>query len=150
MEPITITTVAIAMSTIFSVKASEKTGEKFGEFLSDLVSKSALKLSKKSTLIKNLLQAEEAEPLQISGAILEVKQIADRDPEIAKTISEINTKAKQEPNSQFQSKINQVRLEADKLDNQQPAIQNLTELANKIGVVNQATTINQTINQNIF
>ncbi len=148
MEPLSITAVATAIATIFFTKAIKKTGENLGEFLSDKTKILIGKLSSKSAKVKGLLEAEEQQPLQIGEAILEVKQIADREPEIAEAILEVEKAAKDEPNSKFQDEINQVKQEAAKLEVQQPTIQNMTELAKNIGVLNQGTIENLTINQN--
>ena len=150
MEPISITAVATAITTIFFTKAIEKTGENLGEFLSNKTKILIGKLSRKSAKVKGLLEAEEQQPLQIGEAILEVKQIADREPEIAEAILEVETAAKDEPNSKFQEEINQVKEEAAQLVGQQPTIQNMTKLAEKIGVVNQGFIGTQNINQTII
>ena len=135
MEPISITAVATTITTIFFTKAIEKTGENLGEFLSDKTKILIGKLSSKSSKVKGLLEAEEQQPLQIGEAILEVKQIAEEDSEIAEAILEVETAAKDEPNPKFQDEINQVKQEAAKLEVQQPAFQNMTKLADKIGQV---------------
>ena len=150
MEPISITAVATAITTIFFTKAIEKTGENLGEFLSNKTKILIGKLSRKSTKVKGLLEAEEHQPLQIGEAILEVKQIADREPEIAEAILEVETAAKDEQNPKFQDEINQVKQEAAQLVGQQPTIQNMTKLAEKIGVVNQGFIGTQNINQTII
>ncbi len=150
MEPISITAVATAITTIFFTKAIEKTGENLGEFLSNKTKILIGKLSRKSAKVKGLLEAEEQQPLQIGEAILEVKQIADREPEIAEAILEVETAAKDELNSKFQDEINQVKQEAAQLVGQQPTIQNMTKLAEKIGVVNQGFIGTQNINQTII
>ena len=154
MEPISITAVATAIATIFFTKAIEKTGENLGENLGEFLSNKTKiligKLSGKSAKVKGLLEAKEQQPLQIGEAILEVKQIADREPEIAEAILEVETAAKDEPNSKFQEEINQVKEEAAQLVGQQPTIQNMTKLAEKIGVVNQGFIGTQNINQTII
>ncbi|MDJ0901259.1 MAG: hypothetical protein QNJ55_20880 [Xenococcus sp. MO_188.B8] len=150
MEPISITAVATAITTIFFSKAIEKTGENFGEFLSDKTKILIGRLSGESSKVKGLLEAEEQQPLQIGEAILEVKQIADQDSEIAEAILDVETAAKDEANPQFQKQINQVQQEAAQLVGQQPTIQNMTKLAEKIGVVNQGFIGTQNINQTII
>ena len=150
MEPLSITAVATAITTIFFTKAIEKTGEDLGEFLSNKTKILIGKLSRKSAKVKGLLEANKQQPLQIEEAILEVKQIADQDSEIAEAILEVETAAKDESNSKFQEEINQVQQEAAKLVGQQLTIKNMAKLADKIGVVNQGPITNQTINQTIF
>lgn len=143
MEPISIATVATAITTIFFTKTLEKTGENLGEFLSKKTNILIRKLSSKSTRLKSLLESNEKTPLEISEAILEVKAIADQDPEIAKKIKEIESTAQQEQNPKLKSEIQQVQQEAIKLVDQQPNIQNLTKLAEKIAVLNQGYIVNQ-------
>ena len=154
MEPISITAVATTITTIFFTKAIEKTGENLGdnlgEFLSNKTKNLIGKLNSKSEKVKGLLEAEEQQPLQIGEAILEVKQIADREPEIAEAILEVETAAKDEQNPKFQDEINQVKQEAAQLVGQHPTIQNMTKLAEKIGVVNQGFIGTQNINQTII
>ncbi len=135
MEPLSITAIATAIATIFFSKVIEKTGENLGEFLSNKTEILIGKLSSKSAKVKGLLEVEEQQPLQIGEAILEVKQIADRDSEIADAILEVETAAKDEPNSKFQEEINQVQQEAAQLLGQQPTFQNMNKLADKIGQV---------------
>ncbi len=141
MEPISITAVATAIATIFFTKTIEKTGENIGdnlgEFLSSKTQTLIGKLIHKSSKVQGLLEADEKQPLQIGEAILEVRQIAEQDSEIAEAILEVENAAKDEPNSKFQEEINQVQQEAAQLVGQQPTIQNMTKLADKIANVNQ-------------
>ena len=148
MESISITAVATAITTIFFTKTLEKTGENLGEFLSNKTTLLVSQLSSKSTRLKGLLESNEEPPLEIGEAILEVKTIAEQDPEIAKEIKAIESAAKEEPNPKLQSELQQVQLEASKLIGQQPNIQNLTKLAEKIAVLNQGYigTQNNTFN----
>jgi len=143
MEPISITAVATAITTIFFTKTLEKTGENLGEFLSNKTKLLVRKLSSKSTKLKGLLESNKESPLEIGEAILQVKTIAEQDPEIAKEIREIESAAQEEQNPKFQSEIQQVKQEAINLVGQQPNIQNLTKLAEKIAVLNQGYIENQ-------
>ena len=137
MELVSIAAVATTITTIFFTKTLEKAGENLGELISDKAKLLADKLSSKSTKLKGLFGASEESPLQIEEAILEVKELAEQDPEIAKEIKEIESAAQKEPNSTFQSEIQRVQQEANNLIGQQPNIQNLTQLAEKIAVFNQ-------------
>lgn len=148
MEPVSITAVAAAMTTIFFTKTIEKTGDNLGEFLSNKTKLLVSKLSSKSTRLRGLLESNEKPPVEIGKAILEVKTIAEQDPEIAKEIRAIESAVQEEPNTKFQSGIQQVKQEASELFGQQYNIQNLTKLAEKIAVLNQGyiETQNNTFN----
>lgn len=137
MEPVSITAVATAITTIFFTKTLEKTGENLGEFLSNKTKLLVRKLSSKSTKLKGLLESNEKTPEDIEKAILKVKAIAEQDPEIAKEIRAIESAAQEEPNPKLQSAIQQAKQEANELVGQQPNIQNWTKLAKKIISVNQ-------------
>ena len=143
MEPISLTAVVIAISTIFFTKVIEKPGEDLGKFLSNKAEFLIYKLSSKSNKIKGILEAEKPGTLQIGEAILESKEIAEEDPEIAKAILEIETAAKDESNQEFKDLINQVRQEVKHLLDKHPTVQNMTKLSEKIAFVNQGYIANQ-------
>ena len=65
---------------------------------------------------------------------------------MAQAIKELEGAANQELNPEFQQQLKEVKEEADKLQGQEPIIQNLGKLADKINNLNQAQNI--TINQN--
>ena len=148
MEPVSITAVAAAITTIFFTKTIEKTGDNLGEFLSNKTKLLVSKLSSKSTRLRGLLESNDKPPVENGEAILEVKTIAEQDPEIAKEIRAIESAVQEEPNTKFQSGIQQVKQEASELFGQQSNIQNLTKLAEKIAVLNQGyiETQNNTFN----
>ena len=154
MEPLTLTTVATAIATIFFTKVIEQPGEKFGQLLwkktQSLISLMG-RLPGKSDKIAGLLEGSQQQLLDYGEAVLELKALADQNPELAKAIQEVEVEAKaeasKESNPEFKQKLQEVRDEADKLNNQQPTIQNLSKLAEKIGFFNQGVIQNQTINQ---
>lgn len=148
MEPISLTSAATAIATIFFTKTIEKPGEDLGEFLSDKAKALIGKLSSRSTKVKNFLEAGSQQPLDIGEAILEIKALAEREPDTAKAILELEAAAKDEPNAQFQSEIERVKQEAVNLEGQQPTIQNMSKLADKIASVNQGYINTQNITNN--
>jgi hypothetical protein len=146
MEPVTITTVATAIATIFFTKVIEKPGENLGQLLWDKTQNLVARLQGKSEKIAGLLEGSQQQPLDYGEAILELKALADKNPEIAQVIKEVEAEANKESNPQFQQKLQEVREEADKFKGQQPTIQNLAKLAEKIGVVNQGVMKDTTFN----
>lgn len=127
MEPIT----AAAIATILATKAFEKTGEKIGEAVGDLIPKflGALRWKdpKTAEAIATVAQqpelAEQQPDIYGTKALVErVEAIAQDDAEIRQAAQEIQTAVQAQPG----------------------AVVNLTKLAEKIGVVNQGTIVNQT------
>jgi hypothetical protein len=147
MEPITLTTVATAIAVIFFTKVIEKPGENLGQLLWDKTQNLMTRLKGTPSKIAGLLEGSPEQPLDIGEAVLELKALADQNPEIAEAIQEVETQAKNESNPEFQQKLQAIKEEAGKLNNQQLFIQNLTKLAEKINNLNQAQSI--TIHQNI-
>jgi hypothetical protein len=146
MEPISLTTVATVIVTIFFTKVIEKPGENLGQVLWNKTENLLGKLKGKSDKISGLLEGNQQQLLDYGEAVLELKALADRNPELAQAIKEVEAEANKESNPEFKQQIQEVREEADKLKNLQPTIQNLSKLAEKIGVVNQGVMNNTTIN----
>jgi hypothetical protein len=130
VEPVTTLT-ATAIATLVATKAFEKTGEKISEGVWALVSKFLATLRRKdpatATAIETVAQRPEMaeqQPQTYSTAALvaRVEDIAQKDAEVRQVAQEIQTAVQAQPG----------------------AIVNLTQLAEKIGVVNQGTIINQT------
>lgn len=146
MEAVTLTTVATAIATIFFNKVIETPGENLGQLLWDKTQNLIAKLKGKSDKILGLLEGSQQQPLDYGAAVLELKALADNNPELAQAIKELEAEANQESNPEFQQKLKEVREEADKLQGQEPIIQNLGKLADKINNLNQAQniTIHQT------
>ncbi len=146
MEPITLTTVATAIATIFFTKVIEKPGENLGQLLWDKTQNLVARLKGKSDKIAGLLEGSQQHPLDYGQAVLELKALADENPELAQAIKEVETEANKESNSQFQQQLQEVKEEANKLEGKEPIIQNLAKLADKINNLNQAQkiTIHQT------
>ncbi len=146
MEPITLTTSSIAVATIFFTKVIEKPGENFGQLLWDKTQNLIARLKGKSDKILGLLEGSQQQPLDYGAAVLELKALADNNPELAQAIKEVEAAANKESNPEFQLQLKEVREEADKLRGKELIIQNLGKLADKINNFNQAQNIiiNQT------
>jgi hypothetical protein len=130
VEPVTTLT-AVAIATLIATKAFEKTGEKIGEGVWVLTSKFLAALKRKdpatATAIETVAQQPalaEQQPQTYGTATLiaRVEDVAQTDVDVRQAAQEIQTAVQAQPG----------------------AIVNLTQLAEKIGVVNQGTIINQT------
>jgi hypothetical protein len=132
VEPVTTLT-ATAIATIIATKAFEKTGEKIGEAVGGLIPKFLGALRRKdpktADAIATVAQQPELAEQQpkaygASALVAKVEAIAQEDAEIQQAAQEIQTAVQAQPGAIF----------------------NLTQLAEKIGVVNQGTIVNQTNN----
>lgn len=132
MEPVTLTTVATAIATIFFTKAIEKSGENLGQVLSDKTQNLVARLKGKSDKIAGLLEGSQQQPEDYGKAVLELKALAYNNPELAKAIKEVETEANKESNPQFQQQLQEIREEANKLEGEEPNIQNYGKLAEYI------------------
>jgi hypothetical protein len=130
VEPVTTLTAA-AIATMIATKAFEKTGEKIGEAVGGLIPKflGALRRRdpKTADAIATVAQQPELAEQQpevygTSALVTRVEAIAQEDAEIRQAAQEIQTAVQAQPG----------------------AVVNLTQLAEKIGVVNQGTIIDQT------
>ena len=129
VEPVTLTAASIA--TMMATKAFEKTGEKVGEGVWGLVSKFLTALKHKDPATAGAIEAvaqrpelAEQQPQTYAIPTLVAKVEAAADDEIHQAAQEIQTAVQAQPG----------------------AIVNLTQLAEKIGVVNQGAIANQTNN----
>lgn len=153
MEAITLTTVTTA-ATIFCIEIIKKPGADLGQFVSNRLQNSVnslvAKLKGKSEKIVSLLETNQRNSQSYSEAILELKALAEKNPELAQDIIEVAEQANQESNPQFQNQLQEVKkeIEVNKLENQHVPIQNSSKLSENIGVVNQAPIRNQNITQN--
>lgn len=146
MEPISLTTVATAIATIFFTKTIEKPGENLGQLLWDKTQNLVNRLKGKSDKIAGLLEEDRQQPLDYGKAVLELKASADNNPELAQAIKEVEAEANKESNPQFQQQLQEFKTEVDKLQGKEITINNLAKLAEKIGVVNQGVMNNTTFN----
>ncbi len=135
MEPVTTLTAA-AIATMIATKAFEKTGEKIGEAVGGLIPK-----------FLGALRRKDPKTADAIATVAQQPELAEQQPEIYSTSALV---AKVEAVAQEDAEIRQVAQEIQTAVQVQPgAIVNLTKLAEKIGVVNQGTIINQT-NTNSF
>ena len=129
VEPVTLTAAAIA--TMIATKAFEKTGEKIGEAVGGLIPKFISALRRKDPKTADAIATVAQQP-----------DLAEQQPETYGTPTLV---AKVEAIAQEDAEIQQVAQEIQTAIQAQPgAVVNLTQLAEKIGVVNQGTIINQT------
>jgi hypothetical protein len=140
MVTVTLTAVATAIATTLWTKAQEKIGENIGDATWTLSGKliGLLRQKNKSPLLTSAVEGNEPQRLDYGQAVLELKAAADADTEIAQAVVEVEAAAKAEP--KLTQKIQEIE---NTLKSQQPTIQNLTQLAEKIGVVNQGQINNQ-------
>lgn len=131
MEPISATVIA----TLIATKAIEKTGEMIGEGI----------WNQAGNQVRRFLTALRRQDPETAGAIEQVAQnpaLAEQQPQTYGTEVLI---AKVESAAQQDAVVRQVVQEIRTAVQAQPgAIVNLTQLAEKIGVVNQGTIVNQT------
>ena len=124
MEPITTLTAA-TIATLVATKALEKTGEKITETVWNLAGKFIAAIRKKDAATAAAIEAAPALQLtdqQTKALAAKVEVLAAEDAEIQQAAEAIQTAIQAQPG----------------------AIVNMTQLAEKIGVVNQGTIINQT------
>jgi len=122
VEPATLTATAIA--TLIATKASEKTGEKIGEAVMGLISK-----------FLNALRRKDAKTADAITTVAQQPELAEQQPETYGTSALV---AKVEAIAQEDAEIRQAAQEIQTAVQAQPgAVVNLTQLAEKIGVLNQ-------------
>ncbi len=138
MEPVTLTAVATAIATLLLTKALEKTGENLGDAAWQQSRKliEQLRDKNKLPLLTNATQANEQQRLDYGQAVLELKAVADADPEIAQGVVEVEAAAKGDP--KIAAKVQ--ALEND-INSQPATVINSTKLADSIKNVFQGNTI---------
>lgn len=139
MEPIELTAIAVWVLNAIAQGALGKIGENLLKSGGDLRQRLQAKAPKASAVIEGSNQ----KPLDYGEAVLELEAAAQKDAELRKAVQEVATQAQADP--QLDDEIAKIR---EALKSQQPTIQNLAKLAEKIGFVNQGIIHNQTINQN--
>ena len=131
MEPVTLTASAIAV--LIATKAFEKTGEKLTESVWNSVEKFSAYLQRKdpktaeaiALVAKQPELAQQQPTVYGQQALIEkVENLVHNDKELQKLTEAIQTAVQAQPG----------------------AVVNMTQLAEKIGVVNQGSITNQTIN----
>lgn len=132
MEPVTTLTAA-AIATLIATKALEKTGEKIGEAITGLIPKFLSALRRKNPKTAEAIASVAQQP-----------QLAEQQPDVYGTKALV---AQVEAIAQEDVEVRQVAQAIQTAVQAQPgAVVNLTQLAEKIGVVNQGTIVNQTNN----
>lgn len=140
MEPLTIT---LAIATVLGTKALEKIGENLGDAVTQRVEKFRSLLKHESPDTASAIELAPEQPLDYGQAILEVQSASDRNDELKQILTELVAAAQADPNptlAQYRQAV------TDTLLSQQPTVQNLAKLAEKINNLNQAQTINITQN----
>lgn len=132
MEPVTITTTATAIATILFTKVIEKPGEALAQSLWDKTQNLIGRLKGKSDKLTGLLEGSPQQPLDNREVVSELKALADKNPEIAQAIQEIEAEARKITNPQFQPLLQEVREKVNKLPEKELTSQNQTTSAKKI------------------
>jgi hypothetical protein len=122
---------ATAVATTVMTKALEKTGEKLGEKVFDRSEQFLASLKQKSPTTSFAIERVQ-QPLDYGKAVLEVEALAKKDPEIERVVLELSTAAEETPNVELREVIREIM---DSLKEQEPTIQHLGKLAEKIGLV---------------
>jgi hypothetical protein len=128
VEPVSLTAAAIA--TLVATKAFEKTGEKLSDGVWNLVANFLTALRKKDPATAAAIEQVAQRP-----------ELAEQQPTThgtATLVKTVETLATQDPELQATAQVIQTAVQA-----QPGAIVNMTQLAEKIGVVNQGTIVNQ-------
>ncbi|MCG6137265.1 MAG: hypothetical protein MET45_21955 [Nostoc sp. LLA-1] len=130
MEPVTLTAVATAIATIVLTKALEKTGEKLGEAALAESNKLIAQLRQKNKLpfLANTSQENTQQPLDYGQAVLELKQAADWDTEIAQSVREVEATVNKDQ-SQSAEEIQKL---ATEIQAQPSIVNNFAKLAESI------------------
>lgn len=136
MDPLTIAATAVAATMM--TKAFEKTGEKLGEKVFDQSEKFLTSLRIKSPETASAIQKVPQEPLDFGQAVLEVDALAKTDSELAETIQVLAATAEQDPNLKLAEIVQEI---VSTLKSQQPTVQNMGKLAEKIGLVVQGGSV---------
>lgn len=136
MDPLTIAATAVAATVI--TKAFEKTGEKLGEKVFDQSEKFLTSLRRQSPETASAIQKAPQEPLDFGQAVLEVDALAKIDSELADTIQILAATAAQDPNPRLTEMVQTI---ISTLKSQQPTVQNMGKLAEKIGLVVQGGSV---------
>jgi hypothetical protein len=119
MEPVTLTAVATAIVTIVLTKALEKTGEKLGEAGIKASNELIAQLRNKDKLssLANIPEENPQQPLNYGEAVLELKAVADQDPEIAQSVREVEAAANADPQARkLQEKALELQEKARELE----------------------------------
>ncbi|MEM8641854.1 MAG: hypothetical protein AAGG51_24015 [Cyanobacteria bacterium P01_G01_bin.54] len=137
MEPLTLAATAIA-ATIMT-KFWEKTGEQLSEELFEKSEAFYNALKQKAPKAALAIEQVPQAPLDYGKMVLEVDAIAQQDAAIAHEIQHLAKLAEQEPNQQLKDVIAEI---LKVTQGQQPTVQNMSKIADKIGLLVQSGTVN--------
>ena len=130
MDPLTLAATAIAATVM--TKFWEKTGEKLGEKVFIESNNFLSSLSKRSPEIATAIEQLPKQPLDYGQAVLEVEVLARKDVEISESMKTLVQAVIADPNADLTAKIQEI---IKTLKTQEPTLQNLEKLADKIGLV---------------
>lgn len=136
VEPIMMTSGAIAVATLILNKAFEKTGEKLGEAVSQQISR-LWQLIRRKPLPKTAAIEQADQPVDFGQAVLEVETVAATDSELTQTLNDLATIVKADP-----ALLKKLQNTAEAIEAEPTIIQNNAKLAEKIGMVVQGGTVN--------
>lgn len=137
MEPLTLAATAIA-ATIMT-KFWEKTGEKLSEELFEKSEEFYKSLKQKAPETALAIEKVPQNSSAYGQAVLEVRAIVDSDVELVEEMESLAVVAQKEPNEKLQQVIGEILYT---LQNQQPTVQNIGKVADKIGLLVQGGTVN--------
>ena len=137
MEPLTLAATAIA-ATIMT-KFWEKTGEKLSEELFEKSDDFYKSLKRKAPETALAIEKIPQNSSEYGQTVLEVRAIADSDVEFVEEMESLAAVAQREPNEKLQKVIEEILYT---FQNQQPTVQNIGKVADKIGLLVQGGTVN--------
>lgn len=137
MEPLTLAATAIAATIL--TKFWEKTGEKLSEELFEKSEEFYKSLKQKAPETALAIEKSPQNSSAYSQAVLEVRAIADSDVELVEEMELLAIVAQKEPNEKLQQVIGDILYT---LQNQQPTVQNIGKVADKIGLLVQGGKVN--------
>lgn len=145
MEPLELTAIAIVIRVLTSIGTPIAQGAlgKVGENLLEAGGNLWQQLQAKRPQLAAAIEGANEKPMDYGEAVLELQTAAKQDPEIREAVEQLATEAQADP--ELAAEIEKIR---ETLQSQQPTIQNLAKMAEKIGFVNQGTINNSPITQN--
>ncbi len=142
MEPLVLAATAIV--TTIATKFFEKTGEQLSEEVFEKSEQFLTNLKQKAPETASAIAKVPQEPLDYGQAVLEVNALAQSDPELETELKRLVAAVQQDPSPTLQQLLQDVN---ETLKNQQPTVQNVGKLAEKIGMVVQGGSVSiQTLN----
>ena len=128
---------ATAVATAAMTKTLEKTGEKLGEQVFEL-SEQFIALIRGKPKVLSAIEKVPQQPLDYGYAVLEVKALAKSNPEVGYVIEALAAAAQEDPDPRLQDAIQKI---VSTLSSQEPSVQNLGQLAERIGLVVQGGSV---------